>query len=288
MRSVDALMARQDGVITLGQARAAGMSDSAVSRRCTTGQWTRRRLGVYLRADRALTPAVRLRCAVYGSGPDAVAHGPSAAWWHGLTDRPPDRHWVTVPRGNPASAHPAVRMRRRDLVWEDVGRVRNLAVTELPLTVLEAAVELPRGSVLMDRALQRHTTLPILTAVHERNRGRRGAGAAARLLRAAGEGGHSEAERMLLRILRSSGLAGWRPHVLSHGFEIDVAFPERRVAVEVDGWAWHRDAARFNRDAERQNILVNAGWHVLRFTWHRLTDDPDGVLTEIRTALGPR
>jgi very-short-patch-repair endonuclease len=153
------------------------------------------------------------------------------------------------------------------------------------LTALEAAVELRNGSTLLDRVLQRHTSLSILIAVHERNRGRAGTSAADRLLRAAGEGGHSEAERILHRLLRSAGLTGWAAHVWDRGFEIDVAFAEQRLAIEVDGWAWHRDPARFNRDAERQNILVNAGWHVLRFTWHRLTLDPDGVLGEIRTAL---
>ncbi|MCZ4556865.1 very-short-patch-repair endonuclease [Rhodococcus sp. OK611] len=282
---LNAIMARQDGVITLGQARATGMSESAVSRRVTTGQWRRLRRGVFLRADNPLTHAAALRAAVYGSGPDAVAYGPSAAWWHGLTEVPPTRHWVTVPRGRPASPDPAIRMRRRDLGWEDIGTFRGLGATELPLTALEAAVELRNGSTLLDRVLQRHTSLPILIAVHERNRGRAGTSEADRLLRSAGEGGHSEAERILHRLLRSAGFTGWAAHVWDHGFEIDVAFVRRRVAIEVDGWAWHRDPARFNRDAERQNILVNAGWHVLRFTWHRLTLDQEGVLAEIRTAL---
>ncbi|MFF0816960.1 endonuclease domain-containing protein [Rhodococcus sp. NPDC003318] len=136
--------------------------------------------------------------------------------------------------------------------------MRGLRVTELPLTVLESAVELRDGAALTDRALQRHTTLPVLVAVHERNRGRTGARAAAQLLHSAGAGGHSEAERMLLQLLRSWGLTGWRPHVTSCGYEIDVAFTDARIAIEVDGWAWHRDVDRFNRDAKRQNVLVNA------------------------------
>ncbi|MFD4469312.1 endonuclease domain-containing protein [Rhodococcus sp. NPDC058505] len=186
------------------------------------------------------------------------------------------------------TARPDQRIRRRDLHWADTRSTRGLRVTELPLTVLEAAVVLPDGSVLMDRALQRHTTLPILVAVHERNRGRSGAAAAARLLHSAGEGGHSEAERMLLRLLRSVALNGWRPHVRACGYEIDVAFIRDRVAIEVDGWAWHRDVARFNNDAKRQNILVNAGWHVLRFTSHQLRLEPNAVLAQITDALASR
>lgn len=162
---------------------------------------------------------------------------------------------------------------------------RGLRVTELPLTVLEAAVELPNGSVLMDRALQQNVSLPILQAVHERNIGRRGSARAAELLRSAGEGGASEAERMLARLLRGAGITGWRQHVHSCGYEIDLAFVADKIAIEVDGWAWHRDVERFNRDSERQNVLVNAGWHVLRFTWHQLRHEPEIVLDSIRRAL---
>lgn len=137
----------------------------------------------------------------------------------------------------------------------------------------------------MDRALQRHVSLPMLQAAHERNLGRHGSAEAGRLLASAAEGGASEAERMLHRLLRNAGLTGWRQHVHSCGFEIDVAFPRARVAIEVDGWAWHRDVARFNGDADRQNILVNAGWHVLRFTWHQLKHSPELVLAAIRRGL---
>ncbi|MFG1785091.1 DUF559 domain-containing protein [Rhodococcus oryzae] len=286
--AVHAVMAKQEGVITLGQALSAGMSRTAVDRRVSTGQWRRLHRGVYLRSDRQLTRASRLRASVFAAGPDAVASGTSAAWWLGLTDRPPTDDLVTIPRARAVKNRDGIRIRRRDLPWTDIGTVRGLRVTELPLTVLEAAVELRDGSVLMDRALQRHTTLPVLEAVHERNRGRLGTAAATRLLRSAGEGGASEAERMLLRLLRGSALTGWSPHVTSCGYEIDVAFARKRVAIEVDGWAWHRDVARFNNDARRQNILVNAGWHVLRFTWHQLRHDPDSVLQQIVAALDSR
>ncbi|MGW0172990.1 endonuclease domain-containing protein [Rhodococcus sp. NPDC003322] len=193
---------------------------------------------------------------------------------------------MTVPRCRTVRSRKNVRIRRRDLEWVDIGHLKSLRCTELPLTVLEAAVELRSGSVMMDRALQRHTTLPILQAVHERNSGRRGTVAAAKLLHSAGEGGASEAERMIHRLLRRAGITGWKPHLTSCGYEIDVAFVRARVAIEVDGWAWHRDVERFNHDLERQNVLVNAGWHLLRFSWHQLHHDPDRVLRQIVAALG--
>ena len=57
------------------------------------------------------------------------------------------------------------------------------------------------------------------------------------------------------------------------------------LAVEVDGRAWHSDARTFVADRRRQNLLVNAGWTVLRYTWADLTERPGSVLAEIRSAL---
>ena len=48
---------------------------------------------------------------------------------------------------------------------------------------------------------------------------------------------------------------------------LDIAFPDLALAIKVDGWAWHRDTERFQNDRRRQNIMVTAGWAVLRFTW---------------------
>lgn len=120
---------------------------------------------------------------------------------------------------------------------------------------------------------------------HCRNLGRRGSAAAAALLVAAADRAASQAERLLVRLLRDARITGW---VLGHGWEgyvIDVAFPRLRVAIEVDGWAWHTAPERFVRDRQRQNALVNGGWHVLRFSWHDLTQQPAAVLAAVRAGL---
>ena len=62
-------------------------------------------------------------------------------------------------------------------------------------------------------------------------------------------------------------------------------FPDARLAIEIDGWAWHTDVDRFRTDRHEGNALVAAGWTVLRFTWHDLTNRPDYVLAQIKAAL---
>ncbi len=143
----------------------------------------------------------------------------------------------------------------------------------------------PGGAELLDRALQRRTSFDAVYRAHCRNLGRRGAPAAAALLAAAADRAASGAERVLVRLLRDAGISGWRLGYVAAGAVLDLAFPEARVAVEVDGWAWHAGADRFRADRRRQNAVVLAGWTVLRFTWDDLMNRPDNVLTQIRASL---
>ena len=93
---------------------------------------------------------------------------------------------------------------------------------------------------------------------------------------------------MMIKLLRSARLTGWQCGYRVDGCEIDIAFPEDQIAIELDGWAWHSDVERFRRDRQRQNALVLAGWTILRFTWHDLTDRPKAVVAEIQSALRGR
>lgn len=213
-------------------------------------------------------------------------HGVSAAWWHGLVESLPATVQITLPRARRGGTRPGVQVRRRDLAVADRVPLRLLQVTDLPLTVLEAAVSLGReGAALLDRALQRSVRFPAVYRAHCRNLGRRGSAAASALLSAAADRAAWQAERRLVRLLREAGIAGWRLGYRWGPFLIDLAFPAERVAIEVDGWAWHVDAARFTADRRRQNALVTAGWTVLRFTWHDLDRRGAGVVADVRAAL---
>ena len=93
------------------------------------------------------------------------------------------------------------------------------------------------------------------------------------------DGAAAESERMLHRPLRQAGLRDWKPNFpVWTGGElvgvVDVAFPAKKIAIEVDGWAYHSDVDRFRRDRARQNDLIMLGWTVLRFTWADLVERP--------------
>jgi very-short-patch-repair endonuclease len=214
-----------------------------------------------------------------------VASGLAAAWWHGLTKFAPDVVEVTVPRDSNGRCRDGSRVRRRDLKAADVVERRDLRVTELSLTVVEAAVRQRGGAMIMDSALQRSVELRALWHAHLRNKGRYGSPAARRLLQAAEDNAHSEAERLLIRMLRAAKITGWKANYPVAGYRVDVGFPKQKVALEVDGFAFHSDSEDFHQDRKRQNVIALAGWQVLRFTWLDLIEYPDRVIAEIERAI---
>jgi hypothetical protein len=164
-----------------------------------------------------------------------VASGLAAAWWHGLTRFAPDVIEVTVLRDSNGRRRAGSRLRRRDLAPTDIVERMGLRVTALPLTVVEAAARRGGGAKLMDSALQRHVELPQLWGAHLRNKGRYGFPTARRLLQAASDGARSEAERLLVKLLRKAGIKGRRTNYPTGGYKVDVAFPKQKVAIETDG-----------------------------------------------------
>jgi very-short-patch-repair endonuclease len=277
---------RQSGVISRGQARAAGLSEDAVDRRVARGCWKRLHPGVYLAADHPYSDEVRLHAAVLWAGKDAVAHGRSAAWWHRLGPGLPAEVEVTVRRARNPGAQPGVLVRRRDLPYQDLIAVRDMWVTDVALTVLEAAVLLgSEGPELLDRALQHRVKFLAVYRAHCRNQGRRGSAQASRLLAVAADRGATHAGRLLVTLFRSAGITGWELDYSVQGYLIDVVFPLQRVAIEVDGWAWHVNADRFFADRCRRDALENLRWAVLRFTWHDLVGRADEVVEQVRAAL---
>lgn len=66
---------------------------------------------------------------------------------------------------------------------------------------------------------------------------------------------------------------------------LDAAYPEVRVAVELDGAAFHGSRQARERDLRRDTALAALGWVVLRFSYARLMSDPEGCRREIEAVV---
>lgn len=99
----------------------------------------------------------------------------------------------------------------------------------------------------------------------------------------------SVAERRLHRILIRAGIRGWvsnmKLKIRGQVVIPDVLFEAKRLILEVEGVAFHSTLEQRQADASRQNLLAEAGYTVLRFTWSDLTANPDNVVTNVRNAL---
>jgi very-short-patch-repair endonuclease len=284
-RALLALLARQDGLLTAAQAASCGLPERVLQRRVQEGGWRRVAPRVFLAAGHRLADRGRIRAAGMWAGDRGVISGPAAAWWHGMLAVVPARIEVTTPRRLGLRGYPGVRVRRRDLPTADTVLTSGIWCTAAPLTALETAISLPDGSAFLDRALQKHIRFTELYQAYCRNMGARGSSHIAALLVAAADRADSAAERILISLLRDAGLTGWERGRPFEGWVIDIAFPEAKLAIEFDSWAWHVDVDRFRADRRKGNALVRAGWQLLRFTWHDLTDRPAYVIAEIRAAL---
>lgn len=84
------------------------------------------------------------------------------------------------------------------------------------------------------------------------------------------DSGDSDLETRVLRLLVVNG---FRPPVQQHRvrvggrtIRIDLAYPALRLAIELDGWEFHRTRTAFDEDRARANLLATQGWTLVRFT----------------------
>jgi very-short-patch-repair endonuclease len=70
--------------------------------------------------------------------------------------------------------------------------------------------------------------------------------------------------------------------------EADALFTRARVLVELDGGHAHDTKRGFHADRRRDTAAAAAGFLTLRYTWERVTGEPEAVAAEIRRVLARR
>lgn len=226
-----------------------------------------------------------------------ISHRSAAEIW-GLI-RPAGYVEVSVPPPRaPRAQPPAIIHRVKDLHPELARERDGLRLTDPVRTVIDLGLVVPTWAVR--DALSRGITTRLFSFREVEQlrdalgrRGRSGTGIVRelldeRLLNAGDE--ESVLERRLLVLARRHGLPTMSlQHEVWHAgrfiARVDACYPERKLAIEVDGFAHHSSPDAFQRDRERQNRLVSLGWTVLRFTWHDVVHRPIEVARTILEAI---
>ncbi len=98
----------------------------------------------------------------------------------------------------------------------------------------------------------------------------------------------SEAEERLLGLIDRAGLPRPEANARVAGLEVDLLWRAERLVIEVDGYAFHSSRSAFERDHERRQRLVLAGYRALGFSWRQIVEKPAQTIARISAALaGP-
>jgi very-short-patch-repair endonuclease len=285
-----ALAGRQHGVVAHAQLIKLGLPNHAIFERARRGRLHRIHRGVYAVGHRSLTRDAGWMAAVLAGAPGAVLRHHSAALLWRLRDRGPSGIDVTAPgRRRPRQG---IRFHRTRLPPDEVTVHHGIPVTTVPRTLLDQAASLTtRG---LERAINEADalgltdplSLPDLLARHPRTAG---AAAARHALRARASGDtvtRSKLEERFLALLRRHPDLPW-PSFNKHvgEYEVDLQWPDRRLAAELDGRATHLTPLAFETDRERDRRLAVAGWRVVRITWRQVTETPAALIADLRALL---
>jgi very-short-patch-repair endonuclease len=289
-RGIAELATRQHGVVSIAQMHELGWSTSGVGDRLAAGKLHRLYRGVYAVGHMELSRRGRWLAAVFACGPGALVSHRSAAHLWGLRTWSQRETEVTSPARN--RRRRGIRLyRATHLADDDRAVVDGIPWASVALTLLALAV-VDEGSLAGAVAQAERRSLLDLRAVEGllgRLRGRPGAPALhAAIAGLSMEAGwtRSELELRFLTLCREAGLP--RPRVNAwvevpgDGFEVDFSWPELRLIVETDGHETHGDRRAFEEDRRRDQLLVAAGWRLVRFTWRQVFEQPAEVAATMR------
>ncbi len=287
----------QNGAVSRGQVLAAGGSDRVIAAHLAAGRWTTLHPGTYGLAGSPDSWLRRLSAACLWAGPGAaVSHNSAAALWElpGFEPGPVEVSTARRPRpGGLVKTH-----RTTELSGLQVTYRHGLPVTAPHRTIIDLGrvATPPVVEAALDAGLCRGlTSVPFLWRQLNQLGGRGRPGAAAlrlMLVDRMGLSHHAESvsETRLARVLTQAGLSGGHKQFeLSDQGEfvarVDYAWPDLKLAIEVDSWRFHTSKAARRRDATRQNRMELLGWTVLRFFWEDIFYDPRLVVGQVRATL---
>jgi len=300
MKELHEIAARQYSTFTAEQAADCGVSPDALFRGVRREELIRLHTGVFAFAGSPETWERSMLAACLGAGPLAVASHRAAARIWKLVEPRDETVEITVPYPQSARLQGVLVHRSKDLVIDQTTVRGRIPVTNPLRTMVDLAGVLSPAEV--EDALDAGLAWPSLFSVAAVEvtlkglsaRGRNGAGVLRRVLeeRALGDAvSDSKLEKRMAKLFRRAGL----PAAVFHfavctpaGLflaEVDFAYPDIKLAIEVDGFGVHGTPRAMAKDFVRQNGLVPYGWRVLRFTWWQVTRQPEMVAATIRTAL---
>jgi very-short-patch-repair endonuclease len=269
---------------SLEEARAAGLTHSALKGKA----WKRIGAELYRWAGQREDAMLMLSAWRRVLPDEAIFAGATAAWLFGLDLKPTDPVEVVVPPSSSLRSRAGLSVRRCDVPPEEVVLRRGFRATALLRTLVDLCLGRTPVEALVAIDMAVHADLTdasVLCRYAEEADARAGAGRL-RLLAQLAAPAESPMETRLRWLLVQAGLP--RPEVQTNlrigasRFRADLYYPSARLVLEYDGDN-HRE--RLVDDNRHQNVLINSGYRLLRFTASDVYKRADVVVAEVRAAL---
>jgi predicted transcriptional regulator of viral defense system len=281
----------QHGVVARRQLLALSVGSELIRDRVNSGRLLRLHQGVFAVGHRRIGLHGRWMAAVLACGPNAyLSHGSAAQMWGLRGTRPPYEVIRTAGHRRP---HGVRLHQTRSLPEEDVTMESGIPVTTVERTLSDIAGrhdarQMEHALVAADRS--RRLNWEELERVLEQSKGRKGR---ARLRRVAARVDPRAADAVsplevdFLALCQRADLPLPQVNVVVMDRVVDFLWPDAKVIVETDGYAFHGDRRSFERDRESTVMLTAAGYAVHRMTYRMLKSNPEPVLRLLRSALRP-
>jgi very-short-patch-repair endonuclease len=287
------LAERQHGVVSTTQLLGeVGFSRRGVARAVEAGRLHRVHRAVYAVGRPGLSDHGICMAAVLACGTGALLSHHSAAWLWGIARWSPAPIHVTTPmRRRP---HPPLRVHHSTVITvEDRDCVEGIPVAALPRVLLDMAASVGERVLLglIKRSEEeRLFDLAPLDALFARcgNHPGRGRLEAALDHYRPPAFTRSQLEASFLEAVLRHRLPRPRVNYVVLGFELDLYWPERRLAVELDVFETHGSRESFESDRFRQEELLLHGIETIRITGRRFEREPDAVIARLRRLLEGR
>lgn len=288
--AIRAIAEKSHGLVDRKTTQWAGLSDHYIQLQLEQRRWRQPHPGVYYLNATPMTWRAKVLAAVLGAGDDALASHRTAGLLWGLEGFSGRVIELTVPfTSEPEPAGAVVHRTRRLLPAADVD---GIPATSVERTLLDLAGILPDRvleKVVMSALRKELTTADLiaLTLAEQGGRGVKGTKRIRRVLESVDEGlTGSVAEVEAVQIIRTAPVT---PPVRQHRIRLpnganaypDFCWPPPMKIVEVDGYGAHSTPEQLRDDLLRQNMLMDLGWEIRRFSVDRIRNEPELVRREI-------
>lgn len=278
------------GVAGRDELLAAGVSAGQIQGSLRTGRLRPMFPSVYSVGHGAVSNEGWCRAALLACGNGSVlGHGTACLLWRMRRDELFPLS-VIVP-GNRGRKLDRIRVRRMRLEHWEWMVLDGLRLTTPARTIVDMAGDLRPKEMrrLVERAqdVRRFdpTQVQRILQSHPRRPGCRPLLHLIALLEPDADGAKSYLERLFLALVRKAGLPKPEVNVKIEGRERDFVWRDRRLVIEVDGYAFHSSKQAIARDKKRDRELTAALWRPARFTYEEVAFEPAATAAELRDLL---